>query len=198
MKINHSPRSNRAFSLIEVTIAMAIAAVALVTLLGLIPQGMDTMREAGDQAIMGRIHQQILNEIQLTPFEDAAGVSLLDKYDGMELYYDAQGEELSDNRSPAGSPEREKGSFGHIYSARVTIPKDGSGALPKSVGGAGYKGIKLDIENGEKNPNMRPVIVEVAPVGGLGATFSFDDSNNFRLIEAYQTMIVKMGQDYRG
>lgn len=198
MRINHSPRSTRAFSLIEVTIAMAIAAVALVTLLGLIPQGMDTMREAGDQAIMGRIHQQILNEIQLTPFEDASGASLLDKYDGMEFYYDAQGEELSDNRSPAGSPEREKGSFGHIYSARVSIPKEGSGSLPKSVGGAGYKGLKLDVENGEKNPNMRPVIVEVAPVGGLGANFSFDEPNNFRLIEAYQTMIVKMGQDYRG
>jgi len=79
MRVIHSTRSIRGFSLIEVTIAMAIAAVALVTLLGLIPQGMETMREAGDQAIMGRIHQQILNEIQLTPFEDASGASLLDK-----------------------------------------------------------------------------------------------------------------------
>lgn len=175
------------------TIAMAIAAVALVTLLGLIPQGMDTMREAGDQAIMGRIHQQILNEIQLTPFEDA----LLDRYDQMEFYYDAQGEELSDNRSAAGSPEREKGSFAHIYSAKVTIPKE-NGELPKSVGNAKYQGIRLDRQNGEKNPNMRPVIVEVAPVGGLGATFDFSDPQNFRLIKAYQTMIVKMGQDYRG
>lgn len=198
MRIAKQSRSKAGFSLIEVTIAMAIAAVALVTLLGLIPQGMDTMREAGDQAIMGRIHQQILNELQLTPFEDASGASLLDRYDGMEFYYDAQGEELSDNRSPAGDPEREKGSFGHIYSARVTIPKDGSGNLPKSVGGANYRGIKLDNVAGEQNnPYMRPVIVEVSPVGGLGATFEFDDPNNFRLISAYQTMIVKMGQDYR-
>ncbi len=198
MRINHSSRSLRAFSLIEVTIAMAIAAVALVTLLGLIPQGMDTMREAGDQAIMGRIHQQILNEIQLTPFEDANGASLLEKYDKMEFYYDAQGEELSDNRSPAGDPEREKGSFGHIYSARVSIPKGGTGTLPKSVGGAGYKGIKLDDSpTGPQNVNVRPVIVEVAPVGALGATFDFDQPNNFRLIKAYQTMIVKMGQDFQ-
>ncbi len=61
------------FSLIEVTIALAITAVALVSLMGMIPQGLSTMREAADQAIEARIHQQILGEIQLTPFSDSDG-----------------------------------------------------------------------------------------------------------------------------
>jgi uncharacterized protein (TIGR02598 family) len=196
MHPSQTTRETGGFSLIEVTIAMAIASVALVTLIGLIPQGMDTMRQAGDQAIMGRIHQQILNEIQLTPFEDEAGVSMLDKFNGVEFYYDAQGEELSDSMTPEGSdPDRKKGSFAHIYSARISIPKEGSGNFPNSVGGGSYKGFSLDGK--AINPNLRPVIVEVAAVGGLGETFDFDSESTRHLISTYQTMIVKMGQDYR-
>jgi uncharacterized protein (TIGR02598 family) len=84
MKIqSNGSRKRDGFSLIEVTIAMAIAAVAVLSLLGLVPQGMDTMREAGDEAIQGRIHQQILNELQMTPFVDLNGKSPLDQYHQM-------------------------------------------------------------------------------------------------------------------
>jgi len=195
MKIQKYENRECGFSLIEVTIAMAIAAVALVTLLGLIPQGMNTMREAGDQAIMGRIHQQLLNEIQLTPFDDSVGASLIDAYDGEEFYYDSQGEELSNTMDPAsGSPGREKGSFTHIYTARISIPRNGS-SFPKSVGGASFGGVGFD--SNTVNDSIRPVIVEVAPVAGLGTDFDFGLEKNFPLIEAYQSMVVKMGRDYR-
>jgi uncharacterized protein (TIGR02598 family) len=182
------------FSLIEVTIAMAIAAVALVTLLGLIPQGMNTMREAGDQAIEGRIHQQLLNEIQMTPFEDSAGMSLIDVYEKMEFYYDAQGEELSDSRSQGSvQSDRKKGGFAHIYSARISFPD--KGATPASVGGAPFSGYSFG--GGAPNVFVRPVIVEVAAVAGLGENFAWDDVKNRPLISSYQSIIVKMGQDYR-
>ena len=196
MKIKDSrlQGGERGFSLIEVTIAMAIAAVALVTLLGLIPQGMNTMREAGDQAIQGRIHQQLLNEIQMTPFDDASGMSLIDVYDKMEFYYDAQGEELSDSREQGSVQEdRKKGSFGHIYSARITFPDKGN--APASVGGAKFEGYSFD--GMDKNPFVRPVIVEVAAVAGLGDDFDWDSPDNRPLISSYQSIVVKMGQDYR-
>ena len=45
------------FSLIEVTISIAITAVALVALMGMLPAGMKTMREATDRAVETRIHQ---------------------------------------------------------------------------------------------------------------------------------------------
>lgn len=184
----------KGFSLIEVTIAMAIAAVALVTLLGLIPQGMNTMREAGDQAIQGRIHQQLLNEIQMTPFEDSNGNSLIDVYHNVEFFYDAQGEELSDSREQGSvQEERKKGSFGHIYSARITFPDKGS--APDSVGGAKFEGYSFD--GGSANPYVRPVIVEVAAVAGLGDDFDWDSPDNRPLISTYQSIVVKMGQDYR-
>lgn len=194
MKVTTQERGEYGFSLIEVTIAMAIAAVALVTLLGLIPQGMNTMREAGDQAIQGRIHQQLLNEIQMTPFEDSNGQSLIDVYHNVEFFYDGQGEELSDSREQGAVPEeRKKGSFAHIYSARVTFPD--KGRAPESVGGAPFSGYSFG--DGAVNPYVRPVIVEVAAVAGLGENFDWDSADSRSLISSYQSIVVKMGQDYR-
>jgi uncharacterized protein (TIGR02598 family) len=190
------PTRQRGFSLIEVTIAMAIAAVAVVTLLGLIPQGMDTMRAAGDEAIQGRIHQQILNELQMTPFEDLGGNSPLDQYHHMEFFYDAQGEELSDSKNQGSVPEeRKKGAFAHIYSARVSVLSvGGSNQAPDSVGSSNFKGYKFGGD--EPNQFVRPVIVEVAPVAGLGQNFRWDEERNRNLISSYQSVVVKMGQDY--
>jgi len=197
MKIqSNGSRKRDGFSLIEVTIAMAIAAVAVLSLLGLVPQGMDTMREAGDEAIQGRIHQQILNELQMTPFVDLNGKSPLDQYHQMEFYYDSQGEELSDSKSQGSvSEEKKKGSFAHIYSARVSIPTvGGAGQAPVSVGGSSFGGYSF----GGNQPNafVRPVIVEVAPVAGLGQSFDWDGDQYRKMISTYQSVVVKMGQDY--
>lgn len=183
----HLPRSGRvaAFSLIEVTIAMAIAAVAVVSLLGLIPAGMNTMRDAGDEAIMARIHQQILNELQVADFD-----TLDTSYDKLEVYYDAQGEELGDNRG-SGSPK--KGSFEHIYSARVSVPKQGD-MLPDSVGGGSFAGFSFD-KGGTQSDLLRPVVIEIAAVGGLSSAFDWNE--NYRsMIKSYQTSVVKMGQAF--
>lgn len=176
--------TGRAFSLIEVTIAMAIAAVALSTLMALLPQGMNTMRDAGDEAIMGRIHQQILNELQMADFET------LDSYHQMEIYFDSQGEELGDSKGGGSSV---KGSFEHIYSARISIPQPVGGRMPASVGGASFDGFSFD-GGTAKNFNLRAVLIEVAAVSGLGN--SFDWSDNYRsMIQTYQTTVAKMGLD---
>jgi uncharacterized protein (TIGR02598 family) len=177
----------RAFSLIEVTIAMAIAAVALSTLMALLPQGMNTMRDAGDEAIMARIHQQILNELQMADFD------ALDTYEGMEIYFDGQGEELGDNRG--GGSASGKGGFEHIYSARIAIPKVAGGRLPDSVGGGSFSGFSFD-GGKTKTDLLRPVVIEVAAVSGLAA--NFDWSEKYRsMIRTYQTTVVKMGQAFR-
>lgn len=198
-RFNGTTKAIRGFSLIEVTIAMAIAAVGVISLLGLIPQGMGTMRDAGDQAIMGRIHQQILNELQMTPFESPGGMgkSPLDSFHLVEFFFDAQGEEMSDSSNQGSVPEeKKKGSLAHIYSARVSIPSvDGGLKAPESVGGASFGGFSFGTDKAP-NPYVRPVVVEVAPVGGLGADFDFDLPDNRRLISTYQSFVTKMGQDY--
>lgn len=197
MKTTNSKKpSTGGFSLIEVTIAMAIAAVAVVTLLGLVPQGMETMRAAGDEAIQGRIHQQILNELQMTPFEDIGGKSPLDDYHEREFFYDAQGEELSDSDNQGSVPEdRKKGSFAHIYSARVSVPNVGiNSGVPESVGGSKFDGYTFG--DGQPNAYVRPVIVEIAAVAGLGENFNWDLDQYRNMISTYQSVVVKMGQDY--
>lgn len=175
----------RAFSLIEVTIAMAIAAVALSTLMALLPQGMNTMREAGDEAIMARIHQQILNEIQMANFDS------IEEYTNREIFYDSQGEEIGDSRDSSTA----KGSFEHTYSVRVSVPKAGGDEFPKSVGGGSFKGFSFDGGN-TSNDAIRPIVVEVAAVSGLGASFDWNDEKYLPMIHTYQTAVVKMGQNY--
>lgn len=195
--INHHKIADdsRGFSLVEVTIAMAIASVALVTLMGLIPQGMKTMEEAGDKAIEARIQQQLLNELQLTPFDDKGGTSLLDSYyDKLEVYYDSQGEEISHSKNQGTVTEENKaGGFSHIYSARISIPRTG-GKLPRSVGAGTYTGFSLD--QVDENPNVRPVILEIAAVGGEGEQFKWDEEDSQPLISTHQSLVVKMGRDF--
>ncbi len=186
---NRKPR-NGGFSLIEVTIAMAIAAVALSTLMALIPQGMNTMRDAGDEAIMARIHQQILNELQMADF-DALDQAYTNGGQPMEIYYDGQGEEIGDSR---GGGAAVRGSFEHVYTARITIPRLGGGPLPESVGGGNFQGFTFD-NGASQSELLRPVVVELAAVSGLGD--SFDWSEQYRhLISTYQTSVVKMGQSF--
>lgn len=176
---------NCGFSLVEVTIAMAIAAVALVSIIGLLPRGMQTMQEAGDRAIEARIHQQILGELQMAPFGDT-GTSPLSSYDGLEIYYDAQGEEIGDNKYNSSA----LGDFEHVFTARVTVPGKG-GNLPASVGAAPFDGFKFS-ERSEEAEDLRPVIVEIAAVGGRARTFDWQSPEDRRFISVYQSYVVKM------
>lgn len=51
------------FSLPEVTLALGIAAFGITTLLGLLPQGLNNIRKAGDVAASSRISEHILGSI---------------------------------------------------------------------------------------------------------------------------------------
>ena len=182
-------RGTSGFSLVEVTIAMAIAAVSMVTIMGMLPQGIKTMRDAGDEAIIGRIHQQVLNELQVADFD------ALDTYDEMEIYYDSQGEELSDSKNQ-GSAEasRKAGGFHHVYTAKIAVPSAGRN-MPTSVGGAAAVGVSFDNKQ-TVNSVIRAVVIEVAIVGGMGSDFDWSSEDNRRSIKTYQTNVVKMGQAF--
>lgn len=94
MKIPSSfPRFRRAgFSLAEVTIATGITAMALTTLLGLIPEGLNNIKQAGDIAAETRITSHILGTVSQNKWQDAAGEDILALlYDHQRYYFDDQG-----------------------------------------------------------------------------------------------------------
>jgi len=71
----HSPhRSIRVsriagFSLVEVSLALVVVAVALVALLGLMPSGMSNFRTALDAQVAGEIFQRVVADAQETDFD---------------------------------------------------------------------------------------------------------------------------------
>lgn len=79
--------SLRAFSLVEVTLALGIASFGLVAAVGLIPVGLTTMRDAMDDTAQSMISHRISSEAALTPFAELDA-----KYDGANLYFDDEGQ----------------------------------------------------------------------------------------------------------
>jgi uncharacterized protein (TIGR02598 family) len=63
-----NPRSSRGFSLVEVALAVAIAAVGIITLLGLMPEGLEMSRKTGLLTLNSNIVEQIIRDLENTQF----------------------------------------------------------------------------------------------------------------------------------
>ena len=72
---------NRAFSLVEVTIALGIVSVALIAAVGVIPHGLTIMRQARDQTTEAQIVREVIGQASLTSF------SQLEQYVGNSPFY---------------------------------------------------------------------------------------------------------------
>jgi uncharacterized protein (TIGR02598 family) len=80
---------NLGFSLVEVTLAIGIIAFAIVPMLGLIPMGLSTSRQAVDNTIEAQIIQQLSNQAQQTDFSQLS--SLTTPTVSTPLCYDSDG-----------------------------------------------------------------------------------------------------------
>jgi len=191
---NRSGRSSRpaivtaGFSLIEVTISIAITAVALVALMGMLPAGMKTMREATDRAVETRIHQQVLGEIQLAEWDNRFKFDYRAPGGDGVHFYDDQGIEIE-----SGDPDFD---FKHVYTARVSVPKQGD-KLPASINGDTYQGVFVPGEP-SADPNLQLVIVEITSVNdpAFEGAGGFDDDKFLKTIRTFQATITKMGNNF--
>lgn len=184
-------RQESGFTLVEVTLAIGITAVALVSLMGMLPRGIKTLERASDKAVMARIHQQILGELQLTSWEKGvlSGVVPIDSFDGTVRLYDDQGIELS---GKSNSDEK----FRHVYTALIHIPKE-TESLPESVGRGQYNGAKLPGDS-ESSQFLKLVIVEIT--NSQDAKFLADPKNGFAdlkypgAVVSFRTIIANTGK----
>lgn len=103
-KDSHWPRTREGFSLVETVLAMAVMAMAVTVLLGLLPHGLEMSRKAGIATGEARVVSDILAELSQVQWAD------LDEHD-QELYsYSDQGVRVSGNTPQA-------------YRARISLPQ---------------------------------------------------------------------------
>jgi uncharacterized protein (TIGR02598 family) len=72
MKHSFSPQLPRTagFSLAEVTMAIGVISVSLLTMLGMMPTGLNSFKDATDSTIGAQIAQQVAADTRLTPYPD--------------------------------------------------------------------------------------------------------------------------------
>ncbi len=85
----------KGFSLAEVALSVAIAGMGLTSILGLVPEGLNTMKKAGDVATETRITQQILSTLTQAEWKDEKGKDVISDLDGTKYYYDDLAMEVS-------------------------------------------------------------------------------------------------------
>ncbi|WP_038159967.1 Verru_Chthon cassette protein B [Verrucomicrobium sp. BvORR106] len=95
-------RRRLGFSLAEVTIALAIAAGGFVSLLGLLPHGLDLSRRSAEMAAKTRIVDYISGELASTPWQNLSWTGH-GTTDGMRRYFDDQGVEVQPSEISAGA-----------------------------------------------------------------------------------------------
>ena len=177
-------RPPRGFTLIEVTLAVGISAIALVGLLAMIPQGVMTMKQATDTAIEARIHQQLVAEIAQTDWQHRG------KYDyrapGSDVrFFDDQGIQIAKD-----SQQRA------IYTVRLVLPGADNGgskisrSLPERLGGK--PGQLFDTSSTQKAEPMQLIIMEITSAPSITSITDFDEKQNWPQIRTYRSTMTRL------
>jgi len=97
------------FSLVEVVLAVGIMALGVVTILGLLPHGLEMSRKTANEMAEARIIEHIVGEMQSTDWQS------LNTYGQQLRYFDDQGLELPNLNSAESR-------FALNYVVRVDVP----------------------------------------------------------------------------
>lgn len=169
-----SNRNIDAFSLVEVTIALAIASLGFITILGVLPQGLDMARQSANLSAQSRIAQQLTGELQALTWDDITWTG-----HGPRRFYTDQGVEI-----PQKDISKAEFAMSLSYVASVYVPAQ---ALDFTLPAAGSK------TAGQKQETyMRRVRIDVA----LSVTPDVDFTKiPARRVMSFPAVLAKMGAD---
>lgn len=129
---------DRAFSLVEVVLAIGIAAFAFVAILGLLPTGLGVFRQAMDTSVCAQIAQRVISDSQQTDFTTLIEQDDLTKRNDPAnftlrkpvRYFDEQGNEVLAKGGGALSDEERLKIIYHVNTrvmTRTDVPKTNTG-----------------------------------------------------------------------
>lgn len=87
--------SNRGFSLVEVALAVAIAALAIITLLGLLPQGLEMARKTSQITTSSSILEQVIRNYENMQWTDLPSGTILKYFTDQGIEVDSGSNEIS-------------------------------------------------------------------------------------------------------
>lgn len=151
------------FSLPEVTIAVGIAALGLVALLGLMPQGMEMARKTGELAAQRQIVEQVSRDLEQTSWAELQALAA--STTGQVKAFSEQGIEVA------------PGAVNTSYVANVRV-FDLTAQLPQGVGGSP-----------RTEPFLRKVVTRIATTTNMG--YNFDDPVNKANFSTFHTYVAK-------
>ncbi len=172
-----------AFSLVEVTIAVAIAALGFITLLGLLPQGIHMARDTAQMSIGAKIIQKLSGEMQSIPWSHITW-----KGYGKNRYFDSEGTEITASSSSSGG-ESLATSLSYVASVYVPdtpldviLPANGSGSGSGGGSGGGGGGGGGAGSSSTPEPYLRRVRICVAATSD--PSFNFASAPPMRITSA--------------
>lgn len=165
----------------EVSVALAIVAVALVALLGLMPTGMNNFREALDAQTAGEIFQRVVADAQETDFDALLASKVQTGGRGAQFYrlpirhFDAQGTEVK-TVNPDALTATEAQAI--LYSVRVR------GSQPGDPDPGKHTADFATSLPGSSVPRFNPrgltfLTIQVAGTGGVRPLAPLVDSESF-------------------
>jgi prepilin-type N-terminal cleavage/methylation domain-containing protein len=188
-------RVSGGFTLIEITIAITIASLALVGLLGMVPQGIRTMKMATDMAIETRIHQQIISELTQTDWDKRY------TYNEAVRFFDDQGIPVTEAQNRA-----DDSLYPIVYSLRILVPREGE-SLPSILakpGGQRAKFRPFDNSNLVRtvgsstsssstggHDGVQLVLLEICTSGLARNSSDFEKQSNERSIHVYRSTLTR-------
>ncbi|WP_395748503.1 Verru_Chthon cassette protein B [Prosthecobacter sp.] len=165
-------RHQGAFSLVEVTIAVAVAALGFVTLLGLLPQSITMARNSAEMSVGSRIIHKLNGDMQSIAWDRITWTGY-----GPLRYFTNEGRELT----PADTtPEDMTASLAFVASVYVP-PKPLDVVLPAGTTGGSNAG----------NPETYVRRVKICVATSNDPAFSFSSANPMRITSA-ASYIAKM------